>query len=315
MPRTRRGRDLDAIVLLDKPQGLSSNQALQRVRRLFDARKAGHTGSLDPLATGMLPVCFGQATKICGLLLSSAKSYEVTAQLGVATDTGDADGTVTAQAPAPALDPERLEQALARFRGPIQQVPPMYSALKHEGQRLYTLARAGQAVERAARDVIIHELAVLAAGATTLSLRVHCSKGTYIRTLVEDIAGALGTLAHVTALRRVWVEPFEALPMHSLEALEAVDMAAREALLLPTDRGLLGLSQVSLPETAAQRLLEGVAVAGPAGAIPGVLVRVYAQPGGFVGLARADEQGQLRPERMFPALQPAGGACGSAQSY
>lgn len=315
MPRNRRGRELDAIVLLDKPQGLSSNQALQRVRRLFDARKAGHTGSLDPLATGMLPVCFGQATKICGLLLSSAKTYEVTAQLGTATDTGDAEGTVSAQAAVPAFDADRLARTLARFRGPIRQVPPMYSALKHEGQRLYTLARAGQTVARAPRDVVIHELAVLAAEASTLSLRVHCSKGTYIRTLVEDIAADLGTLGHVTVLRRVSVEPFEGLPMHSLEAIEALDMVAREALLLPTDQGLLRLPAVSLPGAAAQRLLEGVGVDCPAGTLQGELLRVYAQPGGFVGLARADAQGQLRPERMFPGLQPAGGACGSAQSY
>lgn len=315
MPRTRRGRELDAIVLLDKPQGLSSNQALQRVRRLFDARKAGHTGSLDPLATGMLPVCFGQATKICGLLLSSAKTYEVTAQLGVATDTGDADGTVTGHASVPAFWPERLDEALARFRGPVQQIPPMYSALKHEGQRLYTLARAGTAVERAPRDVVIHSLAVVAADATTLSLRVHCSKGTYIRTLMEDIAGELGTFAHVTVLRRLWVEPFEGLLMHSLEALEALDMAGREALLLPTDRGLLRLPEVWLQAAAAQRLIEGVGVPCPAGSGAGDVLRVYAQPGGFVGLARRDASGQLRPERMFPGLQPAGGACSSAQSY
>ncbi len=310
MPRNRRGRELDAIVLLDKPQGLSSNQALQRARRLFDARKAGHTGSLDPLATGMLPVCFGQATKICGLLLASAKTYEVTAQFGVATDTGDADGQVIARAAIPAFDAERMAQVLAGFRGPIQQVPPMYSALKHEGQRLYALARAGQVVVRPPREVVIQELTVLASDATLLALRVHCSKGTYIRTLVEDIAAALGTVAHVTALRRVWVEPFQALPMYSLEALEALDMAGREAVLLPTDRGLVGLARVGVPAPSAQRLTEGVGVPCPAGPGAGELLRVYAQPGGFVGLARRDALGQLRPERMFPGLQPAGGACG-----
>lgn len=314
MPRSKRGRELDAIVLLDKPQGLSSNQALQRVRRLFDARKAGHTGSLDPLATGMLPVCFGQATKICGLLLSSAKTYEVSAKFGVATDTGDADGTVTAQAALPSIDADRLDRALERFRGPIRQIPPMYSALKHEGQRLYTLARAGQAVARAPRDVVIHALAVVAADATMLSLRVHCSKGTYIRTLVEDIAVELGTLAHVTALRRLWVEPFEALPMHSLANLESLDLAGREAMLLPTDQGLLRLPEVQLPAVSAQRLIDGVGVPCPADSA-GEVFRVYAQPGGFVGLARRDAAGQLRPERMFPGLKPAGGACGGALSY
>jgi len=301
--RKRRGRELDAILLLDKPLGLTSNQALQRVRRLYDAAKAGHTGSLDPLATGMLPICFGQATKLCGLLLDASKTYLVEARLGEATDTGDSEGEVIAQQPVPPLPQAEIDAALQRFRGPIQQIPPMYSALKQGGRRLYDLARAGQTVERQPRNVVIHELELLEAGPQDLTLRVHCSKGTYIRTLVEDLAVALGTLGHVTSLRRVLVTPFSGTAMHRLPALEALDDSARDALLLPLDRALVATPALKLGPGQAERLLQGVAVsleqAEPTGA-----VRLYSSEGKFVGLGQRDAGGLIVPRRMFPGLTP-----------
>src|SRR5690606_13784064 len=193
----RKGRPVDGVLLLDKARGVTSNRALQQVRRLFDAAKAGHTGSLDPLATGMLPVCLGEATKVSGFLLDADKHYRVTAKLGVRTDTADADGVVTATAPVPAFDDARRRETLARFTGDIEQVPPMYSALKHQGRRLYELARAGEEVERHARTVRVFSLVPEARDEDSLTLDVRCSKGTYVRTLVEDIAADLGTLAHV----------------------------------------------------------------------------------------------------------------------
>jgi tRNA pseudouridine55 synthase len=307
----RQGRDVDAIVLLDKPFGMSSNQALQRVRRLFDARKAGHTGSLDPLATGMLPVCFGQATKLCGLLLGSSKEYEVEALLGVATDTGDAEGRVVAEAPVPVIAPERLEAALAGFRGAIRQVPPMYSALKHQGRRLYQLARAGQEVERPPRDVTIHRLEALAPATDgRLVLRVYCSKGTYIRTLVEDVAKALGTVAHVSRLHRTCVDPFGGLAMHSLDSLEAAG-ADRASWLLPVDRGLAALDAVAVSAEEARCLLQGRSVPVPPGTVGAGVLRAYAPDGMFLGLVQ-NEAGRLVPERMFPGLTPLPAAAGSA---
>jgi tRNA pseudouridine55 synthase len=231
-------RDLDGLLLLDKPLGLSSNQALQRARRLIGAAKAGHTGSLDPLATGMLPICIGQATKVCAYLLDSDKVYTATLRLGTRTATGDAEGEVVETRPVPAA--ADLAIAATALTGVIRQVPPMYSALKVGGERLYALARAGVEVEREAREVTVHSLAATRLADGDVFLNVHCSKGTYVRTLGEDFARALGTVGHLVALRREWVAPFQRAPMHSLEALETAlaGGTAPEALLLPTEAAL-----------------------------------------------------------------------------
>lgn len=217
-------RRVDGILLLDKPEGMTSNRALQRVKHLFAARKAGHTGSLDPLATGLLPLCFGEATKVSGFLLEADKRYRVTCRLGITTTTGDREGEPLQRRPVPVLDDAAITAVLQRFIGRIEQVPPMYSALKHKGERLYHLARQGIEVERAPRAVTIHDLVLLARGEEELELEVHCSKGTYVRTLCEDIGEALGCGAHVTALRRTALGPFVDVSMVTLEqVLEVSD--------------------------------------------------------------------------------------------
>ncbi len=215
-------RQVHGILLLDKPHGMSSNAALQRVKTLFYANKAGHTGSLDPLATGMLPICLGKATKLSQLLLTTDKQYWVTATLGVRTTTSDAEGDIVAQHPVPEFTAAQLEQVLQQFRGEIHQVPSMFSALKQQGVPLYQLARQGKEVPRAARPLTIYALQVLAYQGDQLQLQVHCSKGTYVRTLVDDIGQALGCGAHVSALRRLQVGPLHAAQMVSLDALYSV---------------------------------------------------------------------------------------------
>ncbi|MGH8121089.1 MAG: tRNA pseudouridine(55) synthase TruB, partial [Gammaproteobacteria bacterium] len=215
MARTnrQRGRDVHGILLLDKPAGATSNHVLQQVKRLYLARKAGHTGSLDKLASGLLPLCLGEATKLSGYLLNADKAYEATCKLGVVTTTGDAAGAVIATHPVPAISGADVERVMERFRGEIQQTPPMYSALKHEGRRLYKLAYAGISVEREPRSVTIHELTHVRLNGDELEFRVHCSKGTYIRTLAEDIGRELGCGAHIKVLRRTAVGPFTAEQM------------------------------------------------------------------------------------------------------
>ena len=207
---------IDGLLLLNKPPGLTSNQALQRVKRLLNARKAGHTGSLDPAATGMLPLCFGEATKVCAFLLDADKTYRVSAKLGTATDTGDATGVETAEAAVPSLSTDDWAEILLQFRGESLQVPPMYSALKINGKRLYELARKGQVVEREARPIRIDEIDLLEIAGSRLVFRVRCSKGTYVRTLVEDIAAAAGTVAHTAQLHRETVGDFRADDMLDL---------------------------------------------------------------------------------------------------
>ncbi|HSN52585.1 MAG TPA: tRNA pseudouridine(55) synthase TruB, partial [Woeseiaceae bacterium] len=237
------------MLLLNKPAGLTSNQALQRVKRLLNARKAGHTGSLDPAATGMLPLCFGEATKVCAFLLDADKTYRVTAKLGTATDTGDATGSVVESADVPEMTAAEWDAVLQRFHGESLQVPPMYSALKKDGKRLYELARKGETVERAPRPIRIDEIELLEAAGTRLVFRVHCSKGTYVRSLVEDIARAAGTVAHTARLHRETVADFGAGEMLDLQALEdaaAEGPAALRDSLLPPDRALTGLPAVTL---------------------------------------------------------------------
>lgn len=282
------------IVLLDKPLGLSSNAALQRVRTLFSRIKAGHVGSLDPLASGMLPICLGEATKIAGEILAHRKCYRFTVSLGVATATGDAEGAVTASAPVPPLTAAQVQQALAGFRGAQLQVPPMYSALKRDGQPLYKLARAGVTVARAPRDIELFELTLTALEPAALTCEVRCSKGTYIRVLAEDLARALGTCGHVTALRRLYVEPFEQQPMYRLEELAG-------AQVLPADFPLGHLPAVHLGADAAQRLLQGQSVPLAAGAeLPGaVKVRLYDQSGSFLGLGETGESASVQPRRLL----------------
>jgi tRNA pseudouridine55 synthase len=304
-PAPRRARRVvDGLLLLDKPSGRTSNAALQRVKWLFQARKAGHTGSLDPLASGMLPICFGEATKFAGYLLDADKTYRVQACFGVRTDTGDADGTVVETRGLVPILPAELEQAVASLRGPIQQVPPMYSALKQQGQRLYAIARAGREVPREPRPVHIYEFATELFDPVTPVFQVRCSKGTYIRTLIEDLAGRLGTLAHVTALRRLAVEPFGGQAMITLEEIEAVAgsgpepvVAALDALLRPLEAVLPNWPSVELDTPSALRVSQGGPVVAPSGLQAGP-VRLYAPGLRFLGVGELQTDGLLAPRRL-----------------
>ena len=297
-------RNVHGVLLLDKPVGFTSNQALQRIKRLFKARKAGHTGSLDPLASGMLPVCLGQATKISAFLLDADKHYIVSGRLGEKTSTGDAEGETIASGPVGQLTEERLTEILDRFRGRIQQVPPMYSAIKHRGQPLYKLARRGIEIERAPREVRIHELELLQLGREELTLEIHCSKGTYVRTLLESIAEAAGTYAHVVALRRLSVGPYED-GMHGLEELEARAELGQDHLdemLLPIDSALKHWPAMRLPSESAYFLLQGQAVTAPRD-IPEGLVRLYTgDVPRFLGVGELQRDGMVKPKRLFPGL-------------
>jgi len=298
----KKGRAIDGVLLLDKPIGLTSNQALQRVKRLFDARKAGHTGSLDPLASGLLPICLGQATKVSGFLLNAGKQYQVVARLGQRTDTGDADGQVIEERPVPALDRGLVKRVLARFEGSQTQVPPMYSAIKHQGQRLYKLARQGIEIERQPREIEIHGLELLSLEADALELEVACSKGTYVRTLVEDIAQALGTVAHVIVLRRLGVGPYAEGRMYKLEELEALaeqGMERLDELLLPVDSALHHWPSVELGADSAYYLMQGQAVMAP-GAPSSGKVRLYDEGHGFLGIGEVKLDGRVAPTRLFP---------------
>jgi tRNA pseudouridine55 synthase len=288
------------VLLLDKPLGLSSNAALQRVRFLFGREKAGHVGSLDPLATGMLPICLGEATKIAGDILAGRKCYRFTMALGSATSTADAEGEVTRTAPVPALSAAGVNAVLASFHGTRQQVPPMYSALKQGGQPLYRLARAGISVPRAPRTIELSHLALCACTAAHLELEVVCSKGTYVRVLAEDLAAALGTCAHVTALRRLWVEPFAACAMHTLDALQASCAGGNPPALIPLDQPLAHLPAAHLSAADAERVLKGQRVFADCPAAP--RVRLYAPSGAFLGLGEADGDGGLQPRRLLRAV-------------
>jgi tRNA pseudouridine55 synthase len=301
-----RWRDLDGILLLDKPEGLTSNAALQKVRRLLGARKAGHTGSLDPLASGLLPLCFGQATKVCGLLLEANKTYRVEIVLGERTTTGDREGAVIESLPVPQLEADALRRVAAGFLGESAQVPPMYSALKHEGQRLYQLARKGIEVERPARRIILHRMDLLAIEDHRLQFEIECSKGTYIRTLAEDFARACGTAGHVVSLRRLSLGPFTQPVMHDLASLElaATHQDALDALLLPVDAALPGMPAVRLGTAEQACVLQGqpVFVTGPGSA----RVRMYGVGGLFLGTGRMTaEGGRLAPERIMVDIAPA----------
>lgn len=292
---------VNGLLLLNKPAGITSNQALQKVKRLLKAKKAGHTGSLDPAATGMLPLCFGEATKVCAYLLEADKSYRVAARLGEATNTGDADGEVTETAAVPDLDRRDWENVIEQFIGETEQVPPMYSALKKDGKRLYELARKGEIVDREARSIRIDDISLLEISGSRLVMRVHCSKGTYIRTLVEDIAKAAGTVAHTARLHRETVGDFQAEDMLDLPGAERVAEAGPEALrarLLPTDVALASWPDCHIPEDAAERFCGGQAVPHDGAGVEG-LVRVYTDSKQFLGVGNLSAEGLLAPRRIF----------------
>ena len=306
MSRMRRFyRSVDGILLLDKPLGLSSNAALQQARQMFGANKAGHAGSLDPLASGLLPVCFGQATKVCGRILNAAKTYLVTIQLGARTESLDCETPVIERSPVPSLAEADVDVVLASFQGQQLQIPPMHSALKHQGERLYELARRGEYVEREARPIEIHRLVRQRLSGEVLDIEVHCSKGTYIRSLAADIAQRLGTLGHVAALRRTCVEPFDGHAMHTLVQLEArlagQPAATLDELLLSADIAFMDLARVELDPVAERSLLLGQTVR-PLGPAPPQPLRSYASGGRFLGLVQGEEDGRVRPLRLFVSV-------------
>ncbi len=300
-------RDLHGILLLDKPAGMTSNAALQRVKWLYRARKAGHTGSLDPLATGMLPICFGEATKVSAFLLGADKRYRVEVIFGIGTDTGDADGKVVQTAPVPAMDATQIRAVLLQMTGEIEQVPPMYSALKQGGRRLYEIARAGGEVPRPPRPVRIHAFHLDHHDAQSATFTVSCSKGTYVRTLVEDLSVALGTVGHVVALRRLDVSPFSDQAMVTLGEIEAMAEAGPhglDALLLPLDAALAGWPALVLSAADAFRAGQGQAVA--VATAPAGLVRLYAPGPVFIGMGEVDDDGRMQPRRLLTARPGAG---------
>jgi tRNA pseudouridine55 synthase len=318
-PGTRKNwRRLNGILLLDKPPGMSSNQALQRVRHLFQADKGGHTGSLDPLATGLLPICFGEATKLAGLLLGETKSYSARAILGATTDTDDADGAVLRTRPIPALTDAMIEASLAPLCGRISQRPPIYSALKREGEPLYAKARRGETVEVAEREVDVQRIVCVQRGAdglghTWLQLEIDCGSGTYVRSLVRDLGETLGCGAHVSVLRRLWVEPFRNLRMWTLAELQALgathqppanesdagpDFTKLDACLLPIEAGLAGLPKLHLDSAQALLLAQGKLQHVDTTIKAGTLA-VFDQADLALGLANLAMDGTLRAQRLF----------------
>lgn len=299
--RKRRGRPVNGILLLDKPIGISSNAALQRAKRQFDAAKAGHTGNLDMLATGLLPVCFGEATKVCQFLLDADKRYRAEFTLGARTTTGDAEGEVISRRPTEGLDRAAVEAAVARFLGPIEQLPPMHSALKHQGQPLYKLAHQGIEVERQKRTVTIHAYEVVGFELPRVEVLVTCSKGTYVRTLAEDLGEMLGCGAHVSALRRERVGPYELADAWTLERLEWLAQRGQAELdrsLLPMDGALDLMPQVGLTAEMSYYLERGHPVLVPK-APTGGLLRLYDDLGRFLGVGEVLADGRVAPRRLF----------------
>lgn len=294
-------RDVHGVLILDKPLGLTSNAALQRVRGLFGARKAGHTGSLDPLATGVLPICLGEATKLSGELLDAPKRYRVSIVLGVRTTTGDAGGEVTERRPVENVTAERVADAIAALQGNITQVPPMYSALKHKGQRLYTLAQQGIEVEREPRPVTVYEALLVAIRGSVIEAEFHCSKGTYVRTLAEDLGNALGCGAHVGALRRTLAGRFGlggAVTIDALTEISSQGNAALDTLLIPPGEALAEWPSISLSADQARAVCHGQAVSVGAAITPG-RTRIFDAGGAFLGLGDVGGDGRLQPKRLL----------------
>ena len=299
--RRSRGRAVNGILVLDKPVGLGSNEVLQRVKRLYRARKAGHTGSLDRLASGLLPICFGEATKLSGYLLNADKHYVSTFLLGVTTTTGDAEGDVVSRRPVPALSASAAERAAARFRGPIEQIPPMHSALKHKGRRLYQLAHEGIVVERQPRRVTIHRFDVRRVEGDRIEVEVLCSKGTYVRTLAEDFGTVLGCGASVEALRRIGAGPFTAgdmVELATVESMAAEGPRAPDVMLRPMEAAVSGWPSVCLPEGVAFYLRKGQPVQVPHSPTEG-WVRIHTERAGFIGVGEVLDDGRIAPRRLF----------------
>ena len=289
-------RPVHGVFLLNKPLGISSNAALQKVRWLLRAEKAGHTGALDPLASGLLPICFGEATKFSHFLLDSTKRYQTTIQLGNSTTTGDVEGETLLEKAVPELNPDMIEQVLAQFTGDIQQIPPMYSALKKEGRPLYELARKGIEIEREARPITIEQIQLLSFTADSITLDVTCSKGTYIRVLGEDIAKALGTYGHLTYLHRIKTGHFDLIPSYSIEYLESLSEAEREALLLPAYAPVQHFLHIQVPEGRAEYFSRGMESNIDHPAVTQVLVFDGEK---CLGLAEITDKKRLVPKRVL----------------
>ena len=301
--RRKPGRDVSGILLLDKPIGITSNEALQQVKRLYRAQKAGHTGSLDPLATGLLPVCFGASTKLSAFLLDADKRYRVRVRLGETTSTADAEGEIVATASTEGVTEQHVSEALQRFLGPIEQLPPMYSAVKHQGERLYKLARQGIEVERTPRTVNIFNIGLVDCALPEFEIDVHCSKGTYVRTLAEDIGAELGCGGHVIGLRRTGVGPYDE-SLTAFVSLEEVQRHAEEGfavldeLLLPMESALEHWPRVQLSADAAFYLRMGQAVLVPQAPTEG-WVRLYDTSGAFLGVGQILDDGKVQPKRLL----------------
>jgi tRNA pseudouridine55 synthase len=301
-------RSVNGILLLDKPLGLTSNGALQRMKHLFQAKKAGHTGSLDPLATGMLPLCFGEATKFSQFLLDSDKTYQVIAQLGATTNTGDREGEITSESAVPELTPASIHEVVQQFIGEIDQIPPMFSALKVQGRPLYELARKGIEIERKSRRIKIFSLLETGynAEAKQLSFVVHCSKGTYVRTLVEDMGKVFGCGAHVAELRRTQVTPYESMQVYTEEALRQIadtkGLTGLYACLLPLETAVQVFPGIKLSTSAAFYLRMGQPVRAT---IPlnSPMVRLFSEDGRFLGVGEVTEDGRVKPFRLLSTTE------------
>ena len=289
-------RKVDGVLLLDKPVGLTSNAALQKAKRLYRAEKAGHTGTLDPFATGLLPLCLGEATKFSQFLLDADKTYRAELRLGVRTSSGDLDGEVIAEHTVDLVEAQ-LRRALERFLGEIDQVPPMHSALKHQGRPLYEYARQGIEIERKARRVVVHSLELEAFSGDACTLRVHCGKGFYVRALADDLGELLGCGAHLSGLRRLAVGGFTVAEAVTLAQLEAMTEADRDARLAPPDALIAGLTEMNLDAEAAWQIGHGQAV-WLARLRVGEIHRIYGPEHRFLGVAEVDQDGKLAPKRL-----------------
>lgn len=295
-----KGRNVKGVLLLDKPPGLTSNDALQKVKLLYRARKAGHTGSLDKAASGLLPLCFGEATKFSGFLLNADKHYRTIFQLGIQTSTGDAEGDIVFRGETGKLTRKRVEAVLATFLGTVVQVPPMFSALKHKGQRLYKLAHQGLEVDREPREITVHSMDLLDYRGDELELDIRCSKGTYIRTLAEDIGKELGCGAHVKALRRIGVGPYSdenMLTVPELEGIAGTGMQGLDELLLGIDSVVQDMPSVNLVDSVAYYLCQGQPVTVPRAPTRGML-RIYGEDGRFLGVGEVLADGRVAPKRL-----------------
>jgi tRNA pseudouridine55 synthase len=300
--RSKKGRDITGIVIVDKPTGVSSNHVLQCVKRLFNANKAGHTGSLDPLATGVLPVCLGEATKLSTYLLDADKQYQVRCQLGILTDSGDSDGAIIAEHNIPDYSVEQLQSILQDFVGEQQQIPPMFSALKHQGQPLYKLARQGIEIERKSRLITIYSIELLASDAESFTLQVVCSKGTYIRTLVQDIAAALGSCGHVTMLRRTDAAGYDLTQAMSLDALQSLaeqqGLTGLDTQLLPAHEALPNWPEIKLDTEMSNDMSYGRAVKIETFG-QSAKVRLFNADDQFIGLGELASDGTVSAKRLF----------------